>query len=146
MAVGQLTPSLSPSGHLLYSCTFSATRPFIRMLELDEEEEACVRPVGRPALRSFPRLRVRPPPPPTRSLLSLMKSKWQFRSCTMVGRGRSVGLTASIEQPCSRLPLIITVKRLIRSLNSAMRNDSRQGFNSALAHDPMMTTNMPHCK
>ena len=91
MAVGQLTPSLSPSGHLLYSCTFSATRPFIRMLELDEEEEACVRPAGRPALRSFPRLRVRPPPPPTRSLLSLMKSKWQFRSCTMVGRGRSVG-------------------------------------------------------
>lgn len=49
MAVGQLTPSLSPSGHLLYSCTFSATRPFIRMLELDEEEEACVRPAGRPA-------------------------------------------------------------------------------------------------
>ena len=96
MAVGQLSNSLSLSlsphlaicyihahflrhGHL-FAC-WSWTR---------RKKHAFGRPAGRPALRSFPRLRVRPPPPPTRSLLSLMKSKWQFRSCTMVGRGRSV--------------------------------------------------------
>ena len=98
------------------------------------------------ALRSFPRLRVRSPSPPS---LSLMKSKWQFRSCTTAGRPRRSCSPRSRDglhrPPRSRLPLIITVKRLIRSLNPAMRNDSRQGFNSALAR-PFATSKVPRRK